>query len=294
MIISRKLFPFTVSLDGDEDQFDGINMPLKFSLEFFMESKMKVFFPSLSTVRLEETTLVNIQRKKMISRDFGYVGEANFEDNNVPTTSEVHEVQRKILSEFMSEWEELLKENGIFLFVKDVQFQGGETDPPTYVSQESTDFPDDRSNDPDQAIGGQYARNGGGDSTEDDSSQFLWVALAAAALVLAVGFVVVRSRRTNGMRENRNEGILLEEDECVVPENDLMMDTSSDTQPLTWMNVFRLSTEGHGLEEFEDYQPNPETEFMNVPTLESPEVVHLQSHQVNSDSEDFNEAIFFA
>jgi hypothetical protein len=265
MTITRGLLPFDVTLEGSADQFDEVNEPLKISLEFFLESKLGEFFESIRTIELEEVNFENVQRQ-IIRRGFSFGGQAKFSDYDVPSTEEVHDAQRLILRDYMFEWSEILKDNGIFLDVVDVALDGDNTeegDDKIAVDDNNGSSLDDD----DASVLGVIGDGGNGGNSDDDNATIIWVALVAAGLVLALGYFVVQRRRPS---EIEDESLALDEPE---QDKDFMIDTG-DASPLTWNNIFRLST--GEIEEFEEIPPKPETEFMNVPMLGKAEVINLQ------------------
>lgn len=279
MTITRSLFPFEVTLEGGADQFVEVNEALKMTLEFFLESRLGEFFEPIQSVELEEFAIESVQRQ-IIRRTFGFGGHVDFsDDSDVPSTEQVHIAQRLVLLEYMFEWSELLKDNGIFLDVVDVTFEGDGAD----QGDDKKDVDDDdggggdaeSAHDDEPPVNRVVGDGGNGRNSDDDNSTIIWVALLAAGFVIAIGFFVAQRRRAS---EIEDEGLALDE-----PEDDFMVDTG-DAKPLTWNNVFQLST--GEMEEFEEIRPKPETEFMNIPALAKNEVIRLQSVTRVSDNRD--------
>jgi hypothetical protein len=287
MTVSRALLPFSITLEGDKSQFSDVDIALKLSLEFFMDSKMEEHFVSFEYIKLEEIALINIQRQIM-RRSFSYKGRAQFDAIGTPCTQEVQDAQQEILLDYIFEWRKLLEENGIFVTVTKVEIEG-DVKPPVDISDDtilkpSVDGGDDQQVDPDEALG-TGGRNDVSNSNENDDSQLWAILIASALIVFAVGFFVVRRQRIPEeiIHFDSESFVSEDDDEGLRHESDLMIDTSCDTQTLTWEGIFRHSI-GKTLEEFEDDELNPEddelkpeTEFMTVPGLEDREVVRLQT-----------------
>jgi len=98
---------------------------------------------------------------------------------------------------------------------------------------------------------------------DDEDNDAIWIGLAAAGLVLAIGLFVVKRRRPNEIHEELS----------LNDEENLMLGTS-EPKPLSWDGVFKWSS--LGFEELEGNVSRPQTEFMNVPNLEKREVVTLK------------------
>eukprot|EP00980_Cylindrotheca_fusiformis_P011181 scaffold2563_cov124-Cylindrotheca_fusiformis.AAC.12 len=253
-VISRTLFPFEITLAGSGDQFKQVNEPLRLTLEFFFESKLGEIFEPLRSVRLQEIAVDNVQRQ-MIRRGFGFDGQADFNDNDPPSSEEVHKAQQVALDDYIFELSELLKENGILLHVVDVTFDSDiDTDDKTVVDD------DDGSVDRVTGDGTDKA------NSDDNNSTIIWATLVLSALVLSIGFFLIRRRRRS---DTEGDGLLLEE-----PDDSLMVDTG-EPKLMASDDIVRLSAGDR--EEFEETQPRPETEFLNVPTVERNEVVQLRS-----------------
>ena len=243
-IAHRTLAPFDIIMGGTANQLVDDVSAMKGSLEYFLYKRFKEeWFHLLKSVQLEEAD----RRRKLLSQQFSYTGTATFvlvmdggadssssnaTSTMIPTTEEVHDVQRIALSIYLAELQAILNDNSIFLDIDIVQF-GDEKD------------------DNGGGIIGTIQEGTGKETKDDDSLSSstesvtaTWTALVSATLMFTVGCVLFKQGRSHWIsRKYGSEQCSKEAEEEEEEEEEDSESSSTPSHDMTWQVLLLRSSD---------------------------------------------------
>lgn len=118
-IVTRALAPFSIVLKGKKDQFKAIRdieTPLKLSLEFFLLTQISTVLQPLRRIELHRHAVSqDVRWMSPVRVCLSFSGVSFFSDDGKALISqeEIYIAQKSALSKFISQFDDLLAENGI-------------------------------------------------------------------------------------------------------------------------------------------------------------------------------------
>lgn len=201
--VSRSLLPFQITLQGDESELQMVQIPLELAVNEFLSERMEESFESFKEILLS-TSELGIMQRQAARKSFGFTGDAKFYDYNAPTTPEVQEVQKRALSDFTFELQQILIDRNVSVNVVDIFVD----DPSDKDNNDQDEDKTDEDIGGDESVDSSTGRGGLDPEGTDEPSMSTPLAIgvgAAAAVVLCLCALLLYLQRRKPKIEDNKE-----------------------------------------------------------------------------------------